>query len=813
MAGSPWSSRQDAGLGAPLQMAVPCSSLCSTRRRGFHPAPLLSMSHRQKSVQPLSWARHANGSWKHTFYDHLAAFALLVAVSVALAVPTTAKVENGERSGCYMHSWPGKRIPISTMQRQVCDCCHIKAYKPSALAVRMLVCSLLSDRVFRTSYRARRSKSFRGTCTDPLSTLRVRTPLSLLSTGESTVASEGSQKQPGTPIEASQRSVAKAYGETTQQLPLSKSQGEISQGETASASGMLQEASTPTSDTVDPPAGSLGAESSQSDSESLKSSTASNASQQSRKCNQADAQCSEGQLWMRPSSQGYGYSQGTSVLSGVTLTVNSIMVQGGEVTQVAAYKNGAAVGVFNLTATTPAKKRLLTDISAIAENPEAMFDLTWTAISPTSGVLTLRLEASYKAAASKPTISFNFNFKHVVGRRSVSDKVTASIPKEMLLDFSNISHFKAWLAANSHPPVLKSGDGFQILTMKLIQQSKKRNEVAGEAQALRWLQQIATRSEPVLSVAGDLERNAVIEIPYFDDLTWPGLLKLGTLVRDSSKGHVPVDSVTSTIPGIKTAKFNVPPSWFSLTPEQQFNEWTSGRLLGKTGVSPSQLNVTGLFGPQYTAKSPPILFFDYEGQPLGSNKQRDSVSLFGTRTMPADHVPDYLAGQLSPAITATLVFPGGTSATHNISPVRPWHKIEKGYAGLRATLAPNDPEKQGALLSYQVPITRRNTVVIKSLLKKARRAAESPEGCNITNAAGLRFETITAAATVEQMKPEFKTSNKQQLNFKGSSAECTRLGAIFTAAHKRGESVALFFSATVGLPNPARPCKTCISLY
>ncbi|OEH76665.1 hypothetical protein cyc_07060 [Cyclospora cayetanensis] len=623
------------------------------------------MSHRQKSVQPLSWARHANGSWKHTFYDHLAAFALLVAVSVALAVPTTAKVENVIVSS---------ELPIEHIVPRAFEG-HDVSSRPPAWKLN----SLYTHEVVLGEAQLLPLSEVPSTS---LAQLRVRTPLSLLSTGESTVASEGSQKQPGTPIEASQRSVAKEYGETTQQLPLSKSQGEISQGETASASGMLQEASTPTSDTVDPPAGSPGAESSQSDSESLKSSTASNASQQSR--------------------QGYGYSQGTSVLSGVTLTVNSIMVQGGEVTQVAAYKNGAAVGVFNLTATTPAKKRLLTDISAIAENPEAMFDLTWTAISPTSGVLTLRLEASYKAAASKPTISFNFNFKHVVGRRSVSDKVTASIPKEMLLDFSNISHFKAWLAANSHPPVLKSGDGFQILTMKLIQQSKKRNEVAGEAQALRWLQQIATRSEPVLSVAGDLERNAVIEIPYFDDLTWPGLLKLGTLVRDSSKGHVPVDSVTSTIPGIKTAKFNVPPSWFSLTPEQQFNEWTSGRLLGKTGVSPSQLNVTGLFGPQYTAKSPPILFFDYEGQPLGSNKQRDSVSLFGTRTMPADHVPDYLAGQMSPAITATLVFPGGTSATHNISPVRPWHKIEKGYAGLRATLAPNDPEKQGALLSVTI---------------------------------------------------------------------------------------------------------------
>lgn len=216
------------------------------------------------------------------------------------------------------------------------------------------------------------------------------------------------------------------------------------------------------------------------------------------------------------------------------------------------------------------------------------------------------------------------------------------------------------------------------------------------------------------------------------------------------------------------------------------------------------------------------------------------------------------------------MFPGNTSATHYINPAREWHKIEKKYPVLRSALAPDEPEKQGALMNvkindkvymltaefveqyptllhllarlstedpsfllnnvtltfgssvprsvksifiletppgvqpwcvfqYEIPITKRNTVVIKSLMKKARRAAEAPTGCNIVNAKGLRFETVTAVATVSQLQPELKTINREQLNFKGSAAECKRLGAIFTAAHKRGETLALYFNATVSI--------------
>lgn len=212
-----------------------------------------------------------------------------------------------------------------------------------------------------------------------------------------------------------------------------------------------------------------------------------------------------------------------------------------------------------------------------------------------------------------------------------------------------------------------------------------------------------------------------------------------------------------------------------------------------------------------------------------------------------------------------------------ISPVRPWHNIEKKYDQLRSALAPNDPETHGALLKvtingtdypltgdfvekfptllhllahlatedanfllndvmltfgpstprsvkavfvletpegvppwcifqYDIPITRRNTIIIKALLKKARQAAESPAGCNIVNAKGLRFETITAVAHVEQILPELKTTERQQLNFKGSSAECRRLGAVFSEAFKRGTQLALFFSATVRMLSLSGTC-------
>ncbi|CDJ49379.1 hypothetical protein, conserved [Eimeria brunetti] len=575
-----------------------------------------------------------------------------------------------------------------------------------------------------------------------------------------------------------------------------------------------------------------------------------------------------GSLQTQPSSAGASeFAQGTTVLKGVTISVTSAVIQGSKVIQVAAFRGGAAVAVFNLTTTTAEKTKLLQDLSALAANPEARFELTWEATSPISGKLKLKLESSYNAAASKPSLTFTFSFKHVVGTRESVDTVTATIPKEMLFQFKQLMDFKEWLAANAHPPLLKQGSSFQIIRMRLVSAEKQRFEAKGEEQALQWLHQLAARKEPILSVTGDLERNAVIEVPYFDDLTWPMLLKLRGVVDESAKGHTPVSSFTGTVPGLKTEKFAVPASWFGLSPEQQYELWLKGRQPGATGVTPGQLNTSRLFGPGYTAGVPPILFFDSTGQPFGANKQPDNLSLFGSRTTPVERVPDYVAGQFSPALVAKIVFPGGEAATHTISPLREWHKIEKRYPELRATLAPKEPEKQGALFSvtvngkvyplvaefveryptllhllahlatedpsfvvnditlnfgasvprsvqsifiletpegvqpwcifqYDIPITRRNTIVIKSLLKKARQAAESPRGCNIVNAKGLRFETITAVANVVQREPELKTANRQQLNFRGSSAECKRLGAIFTEAHKRGEPLALYFSAT-----------------
>ena len=98
------------------------------------------------------------------------------------------------------------------------------------------------------------------------------------------------------------------------------------------------------------------------------------------------------------------FEQGTTVLRGVTISVSTSIIQGAKVVQVAAFKRGAAVAVFNLTTTTAEKTKLLQDLSALAANPEARFDLTWEATSPTAGKLKLRLESSYNAAASKPSV-------------------------------------------------------------------------------------------------------------------------------------------------------------------------------------------------------------------------------------------------------------------------------------------------------------------------------------------------------------------------------------------------------------------------
>lgn len=67
------------------------------------------------------------------------------------------------------------------------------------------------------------------------------------------------------------------------------------------------------------------------------------------------------------------------------------------------------LAVFNLTTTSAEKAKLLQDISDLAKNPEAVFDLIWEAISPTAGKLKLKLESSYNAAASKPSVSVLFS--------------------------------------------------------------------------------------------------------------------------------------------------------------------------------------------------------------------------------------------------------------------------------------------------------------------------------------------------------------------------------------------------------------------
>lgn len=90
----------------------------------------------------------------------------------------------------------------------------------------------------------------------------------------------------------------------------------------------------------------------------------------------------------------------------MTISVTSARIHGAKVIQVAAFQAGESKAVFNLTTTTAEKARLLQDIATAAENPAARFDLIWTATSPNAGTLTIRLESSYNAASSKPSVSF-----------------------------------------------------------------------------------------------------------------------------------------------------------------------------------------------------------------------------------------------------------------------------------------------------------------------------------------------------------------------------------------------------------------------
>ena len=146
---------------------------------------------------------------------------------------------------------------------------------------------------------------------------------------------------------------------------------------------------------------------------------------------------------------------------------------------------------------------------------------------------------------------------------------------------------------------------------------------------------------------------ATIEVPYFEDMSWPSLLKLRDLVDEGSKAHTPISSLAGTIPGLKMERFTLQPSWFELTPQQQYELWLQGKQPGATGFGPDRLSTARLFGPQYAGGTPPLFFFDHKGQPLGENKKKDQLSLFGTRPVPIYGVPDHLAGQLAPAVSIT----------------------------------------------------------------------------------------------------------------------------------------------------------------
>ncbi|KAL8452923.1 hypothetical protein Emag_002140 [Eimeria magna] len=539
-----------------------------------------------------------------------------------------------------------------------------------------------------------------------------------------------------------------------------------------------------------------------------------------------------------PSAGGSELPSEPKVLSGVNITVTAAIINGMKTMQVAAFKQGNAVAVFNLTSTTEEKERLLRDLSAVADNSEALFTVTWQPTSATAGTLNLKLESSYNANSSVPSVSplqsakrdvdppTLLSKRHVAGRRLVSERVTASIPKDKLLQMKSILEFKDWLASACHPPLLKEGKGFQILVMTLMlhQKSKKKFEVRGEEPALDWLQKVAVRKEPIVAVTGELERNATVEIPFFEQFSWPQLLRLKGLVDDSEKSHVPLSTMSETMPSLRVESFTVPPGWFRMTPQQQYEWWSSGRQPGSAGTSPGQMNLSGLFGPQYPSATTPIFFTDNKGQPLGADKEPGNASLFGSRLTPVENLPDHVFGQFIPGKQGALL-----TVKINDTPYHVAGDFVEAYPSLLhllAHLASENPEfllnsvelifgasvprsvnaifvletPEGVppwcIFQFEVPITKRNTVVIKSVMKKAKRAAESPNGCNITNARGLRFETLTAVAKVEQLQPELKTSRRQQLNFRGSQAECRKMGSIFSEAYKSGQLLAVFFSAT-----------------
>lgn len=111
-------------------------------------------------------------------------------------------------------------------------------------------------------------------------------------------------------------------------------------------------------------------------------------------------------------------------------------------------------------------------------------------------------------------ITFRLNYKHVVGRTEQTEVLTCSVPKEAMLEFKNIQDFKRWLVANAHPPLIKQPDAFQIIKMRLVGARTQRDEVQGEPGVLAWLQRLALKKEPILSVTGELERNVrFISVP------------------------------------------------------------------------------------------------------------------------------------------------------------------------------------------------------------------------------------------------------------------------------------------------------------
>lgn len=107
--------------------------------------------------------------------------------------------------------------------------------------------------------------------------------------------------------------------------------------------------------------------------------------------------------------QSIDLSQGTTTLKGATLKISEGVEGGRRTLLVAVFLKGSPVGIFKLGAVTPEKRDILLDLAEMADKPNAIFDVIWTAKTATSGQLKISHESEYSADATSPTVSHNIS--------------------------------------------------------------------------------------------------------------------------------------------------------------------------------------------------------------------------------------------------------------------------------------------------------------------------------------------------------------------------------------------------------------------